>query len=161
MTNLGERRGKGLWPQCDDGTAVASSFFAFLIPLHFPPQPGPGKDPVAVGRAGGDAQEGGPPAARQAAEEPTLPQAGSEGGRRGVRGGERPRGGVKGRQVLVRLGHGSEVGREALTRPPPAVLPALLAAGGFDEDPAHGRGRGGEEMAAAVPALGLPSLTPG
>ena len=34
-----------------------------------------------------------------------------------------------------------------------AVLPGLLAAGVLDQDPPHGLGRGGEEVAAALPAL--------
>ena len=36
---------------------------------------------------------------------------------------------------------------------PAAVLPGPLAAGGVDEDAAHGLGGGGEEVAAAVPAV--------
>ena len=35
------------------------------------------------------------------------------------------------------------------------MLARCLAAGLFDEDAAHGLGRGGEEVAAAVPVLGL------
>ena len=41
--------------------------------------------------------------------------------------------------------------RSTRSRPPPA-LTAGLAAGVLDEDAAHGLGRGGEEVAAAVPA---------
>ena len=36
---------------------------------------------------------------------------------------------------------------------PAATFLGLLAAGGIDEDPAHGFGRGGEEVTAAVPGL--------
>src|SRR5262249_16783527 len=37
----------------------------------------------------------------------------------------------------------------------PASLGGGLAAGGLDEDAAHGLGRGGEEVTAAIPALGV------
>ena len=37
--------------------------------------------------------------------------------------------------------------------PPAAVLPTNPAAGGLDEDAAHGLGRGGEEVPAAVELL--------
>jgi hypothetical protein len=39
-----------------------------------------------------------------------------------------------------------------------AVLEPLLAAGLFDKDAAHGRGGGGKEVGAAVPALGCTYL---
>ncbi len=41
----------------------------------------------------------------------------------------------------------------------PPVSAALLAAGLVDEDAVHGLGRSGEEMAAAIPTLGLSTST--
>src|SRR5262249_21354111 len=59
-------------------------------------------------------------------------------------------------QQLIRAGQGNEV-RAVQVHPLQTAAPFLasLAAGVVDEDAAHGLGSGGEEVAAAVPVLGL------
>src|SRR5260370_1280187 len=54
-------------------------------------------------------------------------------------------------QLLVGPGGGGRGGVQGDARPSAAVAEGLFAAGVVDEDAAHGLGRGGEEVAAAVP----------
>ena len=77
-----------------------------------------------------------------------------------MRGFEAVEGFVQGEQVdRVRRGaEGRPLAREGLLVQPAAVLEAALAAGLVDEDAAHGLGRGGEEVAPAVPGPGLPAV---
>ena len=51
--------------------------------------------------------------------------------------------------------HGREVVGLVETQPAAAVLVGLLASGLLDKDAAHGLGRRGEEVTAAIPVLGL------
>jgi hypothetical protein len=81
-------------------------------------------------------------------EEPELDQPGLH----RVLGGQPGQCLVERQQVLVRQGAGESGLYEVDPgQRPPALLPAL-AAGVLDQDPSHGFGRGGEEVAAAVPA---------
>jgi hypothetical protein len=106
---------------------------------------------VPVGRSGGKAQDFGGLVTGQPREIAHLDQAGLQ--RVGM--GEPGQGRVQGEQVLVRLGYGDEVRVHHLPLAAAAVLGPRLAAGALDEDAAHGFGRRGEEVAAAVPVTGL------
>ena len=73
----------------------------------------------------------------------------------GVVGGEPGQGLVEGEQAASggASSTSSQPSRSTRCRSPPC-LTGLLAAGVLDQDAAHGLGGGGEEVAAAVPALG-------
>ena len=77
-----------------------------------------------------------------------------------VLGGQPVEGLVEGEQVVVRVaGRPATASSRSTRRRPPPCLTRPLAAGGLDEDAAHGLGGGGEEVAAAVPA-GWPASAP-
>ena len=62
---------------------------------------------------------------------------------------------VEGEQVYVRLRRDKGIRVRIPALPPAAILVHRLAAGALDLDAPHRLGRGGEEVAAAVPRLGL------
>jgi hypothetical protein len=58
--------------------------------------------------------------------------------------------------VLHRVGSSRAIGRQVVALHPAAVANAVLAPRDLDEDAAHSLGRGGEEVAAVLPALHVP-----
>lgn len=70
-----------------------------------------------------------------------------------ILGGQTGQGFIDVEQLLSRRGETDINGVEWDTSTPAAALVGLLASGLIHEDAAHGFGRGGEEMAAAVPLL--------
>ena len=119
---------------------------------YAPVKVGAGVGPEAFGRSRGEAQDLGRLGNGQSGEVTELDQA----GRVGVFGGQPGESLVEIEQV-ERVGRhdGSEL--EPFESLPPAsatMPPGLLAAGVLDEDPPHGLGGGGEEVAATVPWSG-------
>jgi hypothetical protein len=116
--------------------------------FHFAAQPGPGENPVAVGRTRGNAQDFGRLIAGQPREKAQLDQPGLE----WVALGEFGQGRVQSEDVIVRLWRGDEVRMQFLALSFAAVDLATLLAGAFDQDTPHGRRRRREEMAPPAPA---------
>ena len=71
----------------------------------------------------------------------------------GVGAGQPCEGGVDVQHLVETFGSGGGKLVEVQARATAAPFLALLATGVIDEDAAHGLGRGGEEVAAAVPVL--------
>ena len=112
-------------------------------------EPCAGVGPVSVGGGPGQAEGGGRVLDGQPGEVPQFDH--TRGDR--VFGGEPGEGRIEGEQSVVRnLGFGRDVG-QLDPRAVAAVLLRPLAAGVFDEDAAHGLGRGGEEVPAVVELL--------
>src|SRR5262245_17604524 len=111
-------------------------------------QPGPCVSPVGVGGSRRDAQGGRGRRDGQAGEVTELDHFRGPGldGREPVEGlveGEEAWGRTRGRRLI---------GVEVVAGEVAAAFRPALAAGGLDEDAAHGLGGGGEEVATAVPA---------
>src|SRR5262249_40257671 len=123
-------------------------------PVKLAVEPGAGVHPVALGRSGGDPQGLGGVAQGEAAEVAELDQPRFE----RIFALELPQGFVEREQVvrLILLRFGEQAAGVELDAPELAApLVTLLAPRLLDEDPPHGlRGRS-EEVAAAVPWLGL------
>ena len=112
-------------------------------------EPGPGVGPLLPGQVDGDAERGRDVFVAQTCEVTQLDNPGRE----PIFDFEPGQGFVKGEDVIVGQ-RGRSVGQlHPLERP--AVLAPLLAPRRLDQDAPHGLGRGGEEVAAAVPVLDL------
>ena len=110
-------------------------------------QPGSGVGPQAIGRPWGDIHHFRRLGERQPREVAELNQP----RRFGIGCGQPVEGLVQGQQVFAELGNGQLVDVEIGSLSVAPALAAALAAGVLHQDAAHRLGRGGEEVATAVP----------